>query len=106
MSIEEKELSPEEEAYVKGCWDRTITKLITLFDEKAAPDDPRALDTLAEHHGWIAEVWPVDFDLYIEMGRFYVAYPEPYARFEAFRTGLADYVAEIVEAYARERRPQ
>ncbi|KJS52919.1 TipAS antibiotic-recognition domain-containing protein [Streptomyces rubellomurinus] len=106
MSTEERQFTPEEEEYIRGCWDRTITKLVELFDEKTATDDPRALDTLAEHHGWIMEYWPIDFDMYIELGRFYVAFPEPYARFEAFRTGLADYVAEIVEAYARERRPQ
>ncbi|WP_031076379.1 TipAS antibiotic-recognition domain-containing protein [Streptomyces sp. NRRL WC-3742] len=105
-TAEEQEFSEEDQQAIMAAWQRTITGLIELASADAAPDDPRTIAVFADHYAWMATYWPVSHDDYVELGRFYAAYPDSRARFEAHRPGLAAFVTEAVECYARARSPR
>lgn len=105
-AAEEQQFSAEDQERIQAAWQRTITGLTELADAGVAPQDPRTLAVFADHYAWMAEFWPVSHDDYVELGRFYANYPDSRARFEAHRPGLAAFVSEAVECYARERSPR
>ncbi len=72
--------------------------LATLMDRR--PDDPDVQALVARHYAWITHFWQPTAEAYRALGQGYVTDPEFRAYYEAYRPGLAAFLAEAMDCYA------
>jgi len=93
-------MSPDDAARVQVDLAARDEQYAALLDEGVAPDDPRAQAVTADHYRWVCQFWTPDADAFAGLGDLYVDHPEFKARYDAVRTGLAEYVRDAMAAYA------
>ncbi|WTW95973.1 MerR family transcriptional regulator [Streptomycetaceae bacterium NBC_01309] len=93
-------LTDAEKAALQERFESVVTRMADLLDEGVPTDDPRTLAAVAEHYRWVSTFWTPDADAYSGLGRLYVDDPRFREVYDGTRTGLADYLADAMTAYA------
>jgi DNA-binding transcriptional MerR regulator len=78
-------------------------RLAEVMRAGTAPDEPAALDAIAEHHAALRHYWQPTPDAYAAMGALYVTDPTQRKMAEQADAGLPAWLAEAIPAYARLR---
>ncbi|MDS0136990.1 MULTISPECIES: MerR family transcriptional regulator [unclassified Amycolatopsis] len=78
-------------------------RLAAVMRSGAAPDDPAALDAVAEHHRSVSHFWQPTAAAYAAMGGLYVTDPRQRTLAERADPALPAWLARAIEAYARVR---
>lgn len=78
-------------------------KVLAVMRAGAAPDSAKALDVMDEHYWGVAQLWTPDRTSYTNLGQMYVDKPEFKARYDAKAPGLAEYLRDVMAAYAAQR---
>ena len=73
-----------------------------LLDAGVDPADPRVQAVTAGHYRWVCEFWTPNAEAFAGLGDLYVDSPDFKARYDAVRTGLAEYVRDAMAVYAVE----
>ncbi len=95
-----RRMSKEEWQAIKAEGDEVTQAIAALMDR--APDDAEVQALVARHHAWIERFYPADAEMCRGLGRLYVEHPEFRAFYEAYRPGLADFMAAAMSHYADE----
>ena len=78
-------------------------RLAGVMRAGASPAEPAALDAVAEHYESIAHYWQPTPEAYAALGALYLTDPRQRAMAEQADPGLAAWLAEAIEEYARQR---
>lgn len=93
-------LTDAEKRAIQERFETVVTRLAGLLDEGVPTDDPRTLDAVGEHYGWVSTFWTPDAEAYAGLGRLYVDDPRFREVYDGTREGLADYLSDAMTAYA------
>jgi DNA-binding transcriptional MerR regulator len=78
-------------------------RLAAVMRSGAAPEDPAALDAVAEHYESVSHFWQPTAPAYAAMGGLYVTDPRQRVLAERADPALPAWLARAIEAYARVR---
>jgi len=101
-----KESAKRTSRYTKDDWARfkaeseaNGVKMVELFDEGVAPDDPRAMD-VAEEARLLIDSWfyPLSREMHVCLGDMYVADPRFKQNYDKQREGLAQWLCDAIKA--------
>jgi len=81
----------------------TNAALADLMAASVPVDDERVLDAVAGHYRWVSAFWTPDAEAYTGLGRMYVDDPRFAAHYDGVADGLAVYLRDAIEVYARTR---
>ena len=93
-----RKMSKEQWKAVKAEGEDITRQVAALADRQ--PDDPLVQAQIARHRAWIEHFYPVSAELYRGLGQLYTSHPEFRAHYEAYRPGLADFMAAAMTCYA------
>jgi DNA-binding transcriptional MerR regulator len=77
--------------------------------EQGLPADSAVVDTIMRRHwNWVGRAWNREptSEAFVGLGRLYLEHPEFTARYEALASGLTEYLAEAMRAYAEKMLPR
>jgi DNA-binding transcriptional MerR regulator len=80
-------------------------RLLGLMQAGVAADDPRVHDVVAEDYAKNQRMWTADPDAYAKLGDAFVAAPELRAHLDVRDPGLAEFMRDAMQAYARSITP-
>ncbi len=75
--------------------------LTQLLQMGAGADDERVQALIAQHYAVVAHFWTPDAQTYAGLGQMYVDSPDFRARYDSYDPGLAEYMRDAMDAYAR-----
>jgi len=78
-------------------------RLAEVMRAGAGPDEPAALDVVAEHYESVTRYWQPTPEAYAALGALYLTDPRQRAMAEQADPGLPAWLAQAVKAYARQR---
>lgn len=79
------------------------TAIAELAEQGIPVNDSRVLDAVDAHRRWLEHHWTPDAESYTGLGRLYADDERFRVNYEAIQPGFADYLADAMATYARER---
>lgn len=77
-----------------------LSALAGLMKQGLAPDAPEVQEIIAGHHEWLTRFWTPDAASFTGLGEMYASDPRFRDEIDTVAAGLADYLREVMAAYA------